>query len=208
MWTSPFQCESCWVVNLLKREIKHEEPKDVVLMQYLRRMNLDVMWSRESSTVRDTLAQLTKGARMSAELGLEPINIPRGPWPTDDLYGCQVALEMLKASQLKGRNDQRYQQFETIRKLRSGFTNAMETSSAGANLRNFSFKAAKKSYAFQSTATDSILFQRFMTGLLSRMGRLVLQQLGIDNRQLHKLLEYLDKVVRDNMSTWEERVTV
>ena len=88
-------------------------------MGYIRRVNLDVMWSRESSTVRNTLGGLKKAHTMSMELGLPGQPLRMGPWPVDDTVGFQTAIEMLRASQAPGRNAKTYTQFDSIRKIRT-----------------------------------------------------------------------------------------
>ena len=45
MWCSPFQCDWCWFYNLQMREPIQENPQDQKLLSYIRRGNLDVMWS-------------------------------------------------------------------------------------------------------------------------------------------------------------------
>ena len=122
MWGIPFQCEWCWIVNIKGRDARPNDIQDLLLLDYLRRMNLDVMWSREPGTIRGNLSQKLKGARLSNKLGLKPIETPLGPWPTQDIYGAQLAVEILLASQGKGKHDKSYQQFETIRKLRASYS--------------------------------------------------------------------------------------
>ena len=131
IWTIGFQCEYCWIVNLKGREYNANDPKDIRLAAYLRRFNLDAMWSREKSTVEANLRQLKKGAKMSATLGLEPVDIPIGPWPVGDPYGVQIGLQILASSQLPGKHSKVYQQFDTIRKICSGFSTAYESSPKG-----------------------------------------------------------------------------
>ena len=114
MWSNPFQCEWCWLINLKKKESRSGNAEDELLLKYLRRMNLDILWSREPTMVRGNLGQLKKGAKMSTALGLEPTILDRGPWPIGDLYGCQIALEILRSSQLEGRHCSDYQQYDTI----------------------------------------------------------------------------------------------
>ena len=206
MWNVPFQCDWCWLVNLKKREAIESDPQDIRLLGYVRRMNLDIMWSKEPSTVKNVLYQLKKGARLSEELGLPPVILPRGPWEVGDSIGCQLALQILKASQLPGRNSSGYQQFETIRKLRSGFSNAFETGPMGLNGGNMAFKAERgRVYSLHSCPTESIFFISFMSGLLSRMGRLVFQDVGIDNVQMHGLIGLLNEIITDSEATWEDK---
>ena len=206
MWTVPFQCEYCWIVNLKGREASELLPSDVMLMGYIRRMNLDMMWSREKATVTSTLNQLKKGAKMSEALGLEPLNLQRGPWPVEDDVGCQVALEILRASQEPGKHVKTYQQFETIRKLRSGFSNAFESGPCGSTKANIVFRANKGvTYSLRSAPTESLFFCQFMDGCLKRMGRVVVPDLAIGNRQMHYLMELLEDRVKDESLERSER---
>ena len=111
---SPFQCDHCWFVNLCRREPNSMSYSDVRLLGYIRRVNLDLMWSRERGTVANTLAAVNKGRTMSIELGLVPQVFELGPWPLGDDQGFQTAIEMLRASQKKGKNDANYVQFDTV----------------------------------------------------------------------------------------------
>ena len=61
-------------------------------------------------------------------MGLEPVRIPLGPWPLEDSCGFQIALEILRASQKPGRYVADYTQFESIRKIRSAYINAFDSS--------------------------------------------------------------------------------
>ena len=124
MLSSPFQCDHCWFVNLKKKVANDLALGDVRLLAYIRRVNLDVMWSSEPSVVKTAWQNLEKGKRLSAELGLPPVDICVGPWPVADTCGFQIAIEMLRASQNPGRNDSSYTQFDSIRKMRSAYLTA------------------------------------------------------------------------------------
>ncbi len=205
MWTIGFQCEYCWIVNLKKRDFNPNDPKDRMLCAYIRRFNLDAMWSREPKTVSGNLTQLKKGALLSKNLGLDPVDIQLGPWPVGDPYGVQIGLEMLASSQLEGRHDKTYQQFDTIRKIRAGFSTAYESSPNGWNLGNMAFKAEKgRTYTIHSMPTESHLFTHFSTGLLSRMGRVVIPQMGLSNAIVHALLNHCETIVGSTKSSWKE----
>ena len=195
MLSSPFQCDYCWFVNLLKREANSASPADRLLLAYIRRVNLDIMWSREESTVASTLGQFRKGRDLSRELGLPAVNLPVGPWPVDDCQGFQIAIELLRASQRKGRNDQSYVQFDSIRKLRSAYANAYQ---AGPQVvqRNLLLKGPRgNSFALTNSPTDSLVFRMFMMGCEKRMGRLVIQELG-----------FSVEVVKAMLAMWDEEL--
>ena len=92
----------------MKAEANDWYPNDARILAYIRRVNLDVMWSREPSTVASTLNALDRAKRSSEELGLTPQVIKLGPWPIGDTCGFQTAIEMLKHSQGKGKNSDKY----------------------------------------------------------------------------------------------------
>ena len=50
MMSSPFQCDCCWFVNLSKREPNGASESDHRLLGYIRRVNLDMLWSSEATT--------------------------------------------------------------------------------------------------------------------------------------------------------------
>ena len=114
---------------------------DEQLLGYICCVNLDLMWSREQGTVAKTFAAVNKGRTMSIELGLVPQLMKLGPWPLGDGQGFQTAIEMLKASQKKGKNNSSYVQFDTVRKIRTAYATIYE-SSAVANRHTSTFKGA------------------------------------------------------------------
>lgn len=163
-----------------------------MLLGYLRRFNLDMMWSRESSTAKATYYQLVKGARQSNKLGLDPLGLERGPWPIEDWCGVQVALEILAASQEPGKHRKSYQQFETIRKIRSASSNAFESGPSGAVQGNWVFRDKGKSFGLRAIPTESLVFKQFMQGLLSRMGQVIIPDEALGNEQMHGLINLID----------------
>ena len=128
MWCAPFQCEWCWFYNLQGREVVEGSSQDTNLLKYIRRVNLDIMWSQEPATIQGNLTQIRKLRDLPLALGMQVVHIPRGPWPVGDPYGFKLAIIMLKASQGKGKHDPDYVQYDTVRKIRSGLSNAYETS--------------------------------------------------------------------------------
>jgi hypothetical protein len=197
MWVSPFQCDRCWFVNLEKREPIAGLRVDDRLLGYIRRVNLDIMWSREPGTVLGSYRQLVKMNKLCNDLGMSNINIKRGPWPVEDNCGFRLAIIMLRASQEKGRNDSSYVQYDSIRKIRTGFSNAYETSAEG-NEIGFAFRGEKgKSFRFSRCETESRLFVKFMRGLELRMGRNIQSNVGLDHNILLSINRSLDKELAD-----------
>ncbi len=50
-----FQCDRCWFINLKKIEPRKSSFSDVRLLKYIRRANLDMLWSKEPSTIKSIL---------------------------------------------------------------------------------------------------------------------------------------------------------
>ena len=197
MLCSPFQCDYCWFANITKKDANHWFPDDVRKLAFIRRVNLDVMWSREPSTVANSFSTLIKAKKDSEDLGFEAQMIDVGPWPVADTCGFQVAIEMLRRSQGKGKNSEKYIQFDSIRKTRSAYANAYESGPKRC-LDNRKLKNERgQLMLFVSGPTDSKLFTMFMLGCEKRMGRFVKQDLGISLKMLQLMLEHYEMELRD-----------
>jgi hypothetical protein len=208
MWCAPFQCDWCWFINLEKRTPRAGNLVDERLLGYIRRVNLDIMWSREAGTVDTTLTQLRKMIRLCKDLGMSNIDIPIGAWPVKDEVGFRLAIVMLRASQEKGRNDNNYVQFDSIRKLRSGFSNIYENSAIG-HQTTLAFRGDKgKAYRYSTCETESRLFAKFVRGLESRMGRQVQSNVGLDHRILLAICRNYDKELADTSVEFERKRTI
>lgn len=95
-----------------------------------------------------------------------------GPLPNVDHCGYEVAMQMVASSLEKGRYSKSHKQFDTIQRLRSGFSNQFRAS-AVSNVNSWSF-ADKKGSNLQRLSMDpcgSIWFSRFMEGCRRRMGQ-------------------------------------
>ena len=205
MVCSPFQCDYCWYANIHKGEANHWYPDDARKLAYIRRVNLDIMWSREPSTVASTLNSLIKAKKCSEELNLPIQKIQVGPWPVADTCGFQTAIEMLKHSQGKGKNSSNYIQFDSIRKTRSAYANAYESSPKRC-LDNRKLKSDKgQLLSFVSGPTDSKLFTMFMLGCEKRMGRFVKQDIGISFEILQAMLDLYDQELNDTNTDNDRR---
>ncbi len=175
-------------------------------MGYIRRVNLDIMWSREKNTLNSVLTNLRKAKRMSEALTLPPVHLPLGPWPVDDTQGFQVAIEIVRASQEPGRNAKEYQQFDSIRKIRSAYSSVFESSPRGAHV-GLTFRGEKSHMTFHFTDSklNCHLFRSFMTGLQKRMGRLVFQDLALDVRVLAHILNLMEREIRSDDTSWQRK---
>lgn len=191
MLCAQFQCDHCWFVNLKKREPVQVAINDAVLLGYIRRVNLDVFWSKETSTVYANYLNAIKKKKRSEELKLVPIATARGPWPIGDSQGFQVALEMIKQSQFPGKNNESYQQFDSIRKLRGAGLNEYESGRFA--MDDFVMVGdGGKILRTNMAPTQSRLFCKFVRGCEKRMGRLVIQNKALDIKILQRILMNYD----------------
>ncbi len=186
MLCAQFQCDRCWFVNLKKREPVQVAINDTVLLGYIRRVNLDVFWSKETSTVYSNYLNAIKKKKRSEELKLAPTATARGPWPINDSQGFQVALEMIKQSQFPGKNNESYQQFDSIRKLRGAGLNEYESGRFA--MDDFVMVGdGGKILRTNMAPTQSRLFCKFVRGCEKRMGRYVIQNKALDIKILQRI---------------------
>ena len=155
-----------------------------------------------------SLGDLRKAARMSSILDLTPHHVSRDPWPVGDNLGFQVAIEIIRASQEKGRNSPEYVQFDTVRKIRSCYTNAFDSSPV-AVLESITFKGDfGKTYHFSKSPLNSLLFRKFMVGLEKRMGRLVYQDLALSTELLMEILSMYEIELASEDVPWSRRRSI
>ena len=55
------------------------------LMGYIRRANLDALWSRATGTITGSVAGLRKIIKTAKEFDMLPPLEPLGPWPVEDI---------------------------------------------------------------------------------------------------------------------------
>ena len=128
-----FQCDLCCFQNLQQRDPLPDLPKDNLLLCVIRQSQLDALWGREPQTVESTLRAVCSMITQWQRVDLPPQFPLLGPFPVCDLLGLGVAVAMLLKSLEPGRYNSKYQQFETVRKLRAGFSNLYMVSSEGAS---------------------------------------------------------------------------
>jgi len=185
---TPFQCDLCIFRNLKGR---NPLPQDRVLMACIRQVNLDALWGRESGTVHATRRSVFQTIQMWNQVGLEPTFPSLGPYPVGDPLGYSVAIAMIVKSREKGRYED-YQQFETIRKVRAAYSNVYMCSVNGvSSLRTLGGESAK--FHLNDCPTNSLWFERFTRGCLSRMGQIVKQDMAVSLRVMHAMLQLLEE---------------
>ena len=146
--------------------------EDVFAMACIRHINLDAFWSRARSTVGSNTAQARKIMESCKKMRLKGPFYPPGPLPGDDHCGYELAMLMVVASLDKGRYSDTHKQWDTIRKIRSTFSNQVRAA-AISNFGTLSL-ADNQGSSYQRLAPDpcgSLWFQRFMIGCKKRMGQ-------------------------------------
>lgn len=167
---TPFQCVRCHFINLMGRIPEHGNHKDALAKIAIKRAILDSLWSRERSTVNGNLYE---GLRYLSELkllGFEGGAYPeRGPYPKEDIWGMRVACAILGRSLAPGRNATKIQ-FETARKMRTHYSNLVNTCPGGSGSVADVLIAQTVGLSVSSSCTNSLWFKRFMVGCHRRMG--------------------------------------
>jgi len=202
----PFQCDTCWFRNLTKRLPQEGSLADGQLLRYIRRVNLDGMWSRSPSTVANVKYNFIRIMKLNLELGLEN-NFPEmGPWPVADHVGFQLAITQLKFSQRTGNNELTHLQFDTVRKLRTAFNHIHEVSAQAHESSNFSFRdMSGKAYINSGCPTQCRLYLKFVGGMLARMGRQTKPNIALDYKILHLILQMFESEIRSPAVSMERK---
>jgi hypothetical protein len=129
--------------------------------------------------------------RMWKKVGLEPLFPPLGPYPVEDSFGMRVAVAMLLKSLEPGKYTAMHQQFETVRKLRAGYSNVYMASYEGVtSLRTVGGDRAKHHLTY--SPTQSKWFERFGQGCIRRMGQDVRQDWAVPLPAMHGLMQLLE----------------
>jgi hypothetical protein len=202
---TPFQCDHCWFVNLERRVPNKYSYQDQRLLGYIRRANLDIIWSRAPGTVANAKNGIKHLLRSWQELGMR-VDLPAlGPWVVGDKIGFGVAVAMLKYAQRSGINRSTHMQYESIRKLRTAFAHLHANARLASDPDVTSFKAQKgELFNITDSPTDSKLFQMFMRGLLLRMGKQTESNWGLDYKVLLAILFNLEERIKSE-EVMEER---
>jgi len=105
---TPFECNLCIFVKLQHRYPIISYDKDRKLCACIRRMNLDVFWSRSSTTIGNNRSQIKKAIKLSKEVGLKGPFKLYSSMPEIDHCEYELAIEMLLASTKPGRYSPKY----------------------------------------------------------------------------------------------------
>ena len=81
-------------------------------MGYIRRVNLDGIWSRSESTIGNVKHSLMQLIRSWNNMGLTVKLLALGPWKVADNVGFRLALGQLRYSQREGNNKATHLQYD------------------------------------------------------------------------------------------------
>ena len=198
---TPFQCDQCWFRNLQKRSPNPKSQADTLLLAFIRRVNLDALWSRSPKTVSASITGIKKIIATSQDLNFNPPLESLGPWPVGDEWGFRLAITILKASQQPGRTSKTHSQYDSIRKIASAYSNHYQASKRAAS-ETWVMRSDFRNTYFTDCYTRSEFFTRFNEGLKDRMGREVKGDIPLDYKILHEILFSFEKRVirRGNLS--------
>jgi hypothetical protein len=139
-------------------------------MLSIRRMNLDALWSRATSTIEGNAGVVARGLRHSKLLGLTGPYLATGPLPYYAHCGYEVALQLLTDYRERGSYQLTHKQFDTIRNFRSAYSNQVRSSAQVASHPMALEEDKGKRYTrFAEDPTASIWFARFIEGCKRRM---------------------------------------
>ena len=105
----------------------------------------------------------------------------------------QIVIKVFIQSQGEGKNASGYQQYESIWKIRSAYTNTFRGGTVGASLETKLKTNHRVSFGFVGGPTESVLFEMFMLGMRKHSGKVTCQNLAISYRVPIKILSRYDE---------------
>ena len=201
----PFECDFCVFGKLFEHVPSTENPRDVYARSCIRRVILDAFSSRSKSAVNNNVLKTREGLAISRSTGMRGHASAPGPLSGFDHCGYEVAIQMVVSSLGAGRHVKSHKQFDTIRKLRTSFSNQVRAGrEANANPITLSDAEGKSYQRFCRDACGSLWFHRFTVGCRIRMGQDWRPNQAISIELMHLLLARTELRVRTSLSE-EER---
>lgn len=168
----PFECDDCIFVKLRGTLPDYSQQMDLLLLKCIRRINLDAFWSRSTLTVNSNAISARMQLKMSQLVGLEGPFIHTQSLPLFDHCGYEVAIGHVLYSMRPGRSDPTYTQFDTIRSLRTVYSNFIRASPQSNSITLSLGDFQGNYHRLVTDQCGSFWFKRFMTGMKNRMGQL------------------------------------
>ena len=198
-----FECDVCNFRNVNERDVCWNSDKDVRTLRYIRRVSLDVMWSRTKGTVRSTFNRMRKDCTEANDVLSVGQIFPRmGNPEMVDKDGMGLAIIMLHASLRKGVYRD-HLQFDTVRKTVSWAWQAWTAIERGEE--GSVFASDDRTMHACDAPTRTKWFQRFVLGVKRRMGVVRKQDEAITSEQMRALLELGEHLWKEAKGVEERR---
>jgi hypothetical protein len=181
--TPLFQCDLCHFRNIKGREPNSIRLDDRKALKFVRRANLDGLWSREPSAVAGNLSQARKMEKCGEDIGLGSVAPAIGPFPLEDTFGMKVACVLLQRSANI--------QFATARKIRSTYSNVFHSSCQVGRVSVMAYEISKTCETH--CPRYRYWFERFMLGCHKRMGDMVVSDYAISVEIFQEMLAGLEE---------------
>jgi hypothetical protein len=203
----PFECDDCIYEKLRGVHPRFDESRNQLLLDCIRQINLDAFWSRATSTVRANKEKTKLALALSHSVGLDGPYVQTRFLPKYDHCGYQVAVQMLLASKRPGKYSTEYSQYDTIRKIRTAYSNfARASSQANYKVNAFSDDRGMSQRTVQDPVS-SYWFGKFFAGCRKRMGQDWRPNLALSTELLVKMVERIrEKFDSPLQQTDEERM--
>ena len=164
---------------------------DQRIMILLRRANLDIFWSRETSTIAANMSKIKKVLHFwKSRSNYAPLP-DITPWGEEDNMGMSAAISILEHSLEKGRLAD-YIQFDSVRKMRSALSNIYSATSIGSKGRTTYKSATGTTFHSTDDPMQSILMERFMKGVKARMPVDSEQNLALSGKVVKRILDKIE----------------
>lgn len=141
-------------------------------MACIRRANLDVMWSRATSTVKENARRVRETISLTSSLGIDDPFIHKYRMPGVDHTGYSIAIAILMKSRKAGKYSQKYQQFDTVRHLKAAYGNFIRASPVNVATTTSLSRSDGIYKRLNEDVCGSLWFEKFMQGMKNRMGQL------------------------------------
>lgn len=188
----PFECDICIFFKIRGSLPQEDSSIDNLLLDCIRRANLDAFWSRARATVEGNCRKAKQMQSLAESLNLPGPFLSRETMPSYDHCGYQIAVIMLKYSlSTTGKNDTTIQ-FDTVRKLKAVYGNFVRVQPESVGVPIVLAGEKGQYQRLNNDICGSLWFARFMEGMKKRMGQITKSNKTMSPALTRKLFELSD----------------